>query len=98
MSNHLHIVRHVDEKQAKNWSSHEVLRRWHALHKGTLFTQQYSRGDTMPDYVLELAERSEDACRGALCLLFELEDFMLFLIYKIGCPALVTTYDWRVTL
>ncbi|MFT2112380.1 hypothetical protein [Marinomonas sp. 2405UD68-3] len=27
MSNHLHIVPHVDEKQAKNWSTHEVLKR-----------------------------------------------------------------------
>ncbi len=45
MSNHLHIVLHVDEKQAKNWSTHEVLRRWHSLHKGTLFTQQFARGE-----------------------------------------------------
>ncbi|WP_191602412.1 transposase [Marinomonas algicola] len=66
MSNHLHIVLHVDEKQAKNWSTHEVLRRWHALHKGTLFTQQYVRGDTMPDYAIELAERSAEAYRERL--------------------------------
>ena len=40
MSNHTHIVLHVDEEQARNWSIHDVLSRWHCLHKGTLFTQQ----------------------------------------------------------
>ncbi|MCZ2720185.1 transposase [Marinomonas sp. 15G1-11] len=66
MSNHLHIVLHVDEKQTKNWSTHEVLRRWHSLHKGTLFTQQYAHGDIMPAYAIELAERSAEAYRERL--------------------------------
>ncbi|MFT2111724.1 transposase [Marinomonas sp. 2405UD68-3] len=66
MSNHLHIVLHVDDKQAKIWFTHEVLKRWHSLHKGTLFTQQYSRGETMPAYAVELAERSAEAYRQRL--------------------------------
>ncbi|MCZ2721353.1 transposase [Marinomonas sp. 15G1-11] len=66
MSNHLHIVLHVNEIQAKNWSTHEVLRRWHSLHKGSLFTQQYARGDTIPDYAIELAEQSAEAYRKRL--------------------------------
>ncbi|MFT2111647.1 hypothetical protein [Marinomonas sp. 2405UD68-3] len=66
MSNHLHIVLHVDDKQAKIWSTHEVLKRWHSLHKGTLFTQQYSRGDVMPAYAVELAERPAEAYRQRL--------------------------------
>ena len=66
MSNHLHIVLYVDEKQAGNWSVHEILRRWHLLHKGTSFTQQYARGDTMPAYAMELAERSAEAYRDRL--------------------------------
>mgnify|MGYP003624801948 CR=1 FL=1 len=39
MHNHLHIVLHVDSEKAKNWSTAEVLRRWHQLFKGTLLTQ-----------------------------------------------------------
>jgi len=66
MSNHLHTVLHVDEKQAKNWSTHEVLKRWHSLHKGTLFTQEYARGDTMPAYAVELVERSVEVYRQRL--------------------------------
>ena len=66
MSNHLHIVLHVDEKQVKNWSVQEVLRRWHFLHKGTFFTQQYARGEAMPAYAIELAKRSAEAYRQRL--------------------------------
>ncbi len=66
MSNHLHLVLHVDDKQEKNWSTHEVLKRWHSLHKGTLFTQQFARGDAMPEYAIELVERSAAIYRERL--------------------------------
>lgn len=39
MSNHLHIVLHINSEKATKWSTLYVLRRWHKLHKGTLFTQ-----------------------------------------------------------
>ena len=35
MSNHYHVVLHIDRKQAANWSATEVIRRWHRLYKGT---------------------------------------------------------------
>ena len=41
MSNHTHIVLHVNQKQAENWSIDEVLERWLTLHKGTLLIQMY---------------------------------------------------------
>jgi hypothetical protein len=41
MSNHTHVVLHVDKMQAENWSIKEVIERWHGLHKGTLLTQKY---------------------------------------------------------
>ena len=41
MSNHTHVVLHVDKDQAEGWSIEEVLTRWHKLHKGTLLTQRY---------------------------------------------------------
>jgi len=47
MSNHTHIVLFVDIEQAKSWSTHEVITRWHQLFKGTLITQQYLRGETL---------------------------------------------------
>lgn len=41
MSNHTHVVLCVDKSSAKSWSTEEVLRRWHKLHKGTYLTRQY---------------------------------------------------------
>lgn len=41
MSNHTHVVLHVDRNEALSWTIEEVLQRWHTLHKGTRLTQQY---------------------------------------------------------
>jgi REP element-mobilizing transposase RayT len=47
MSNHVHVVLHVDVKQTQTWSDVDVVQRWHRLHKGTLLTQMLDRGDTI---------------------------------------------------
>ena len=47
MNNHTHVVLCVNKALAKNWSTDEVLRRCHKLHKGTLLTQKYVNGDTL---------------------------------------------------
>ena len=47
MSNHVHIVVHVDKDEALSWDVDEVLRRYHKLHNGTLLTQKYVRGDEL---------------------------------------------------
>jgi REP element-mobilizing transposase RayT len=52
MSNHTHTVLFIDEKTAKHWSTKEVIERWHQLFKGTLVTQQFSRGEEIPVYLL----------------------------------------------
>lgn len=41
MSNHTHVVLHVNEEKAQAWSVTEVIQRWHRLHKGTLLSNQY---------------------------------------------------------
>jgi REP element-mobilizing transposase RayT len=51
MSNHTHMVLFIDENTAKAWSKKEVIERWHQLFKGTLLTQQYSRGEPVADYL-----------------------------------------------
>lgn len=51
MSNHTHLVLCIDEEQANNWSSIEVVERWHQLFKGTLLTQQFLRGDIIAEYL-----------------------------------------------
>jgi hypothetical protein len=51
MSNHTHMVLFIDENTAKAWSTKEVIELWHQLFKGTLLTQQYSRGEPIADYL-----------------------------------------------
>ncbi|ABG40256.1 protein of unknown function DUF1568 [Paraglaciecola sp. T6c] len=47
MNNHTHVVLCVNKTMADNWDSHEVLRRYHKLHRGTLLTQKFMNGDTL---------------------------------------------------
>jgi hypothetical protein len=47
MSNHVHVVVHVDKDEALSWDVDKVLRRYHKLHNGTLLTQKYVRGDEL---------------------------------------------------
>ena len=68
MSNHLHVVLHIDSETVKNWSVVEVLERWHKLHKGTTFTQRYLLGGTLPGYVIALAETAAETYRERLGL------------------------------
>ena len=47
MSNHVHLVLHVDVDKAQGWSDKQVLALWHTLYKGTLLTQKFMRDDTL---------------------------------------------------
>jgi REP element-mobilizing transposase RayT len=47
MSNHVHVVLHIDKAKALGWSISEVVKRWHQLHNGTLLTQKYRRKEAL---------------------------------------------------
>ena len=66
MSNHTHLVLYVDKKRAQEWSRDEVLGRWHQLHKGTLLTQKYSRGEPMLATELEIVNSTCEVYRNRL--------------------------------
>jgi REP element-mobilizing transposase RayT len=60
MSNHTHVVVHVDKKQALSWSVGELLRRYHRLHCGTWLTQKYVKGEALtPGETISFAETVE---------------------------------------
>jgi len=42
-----HVVLHVDKTQADGWDTEEVLMHYHKLHKGTLLTHQYMKGEKL---------------------------------------------------
>ncbi|ALO35647.1 transposase [Colwellia sp. MT41] len=66
MSNHTHLVLFIDEQQAKSWSMHEVISRWHQLFKGTLLTQQYLRGEPLIDTLQQVVEQTAKVYRQRL--------------------------------
>ena len=47
MSNHYHVVFHIDREKAENWSQTEVIDQWHQLFSGTLFSQRFSQGEEL---------------------------------------------------
>ena len=49
MSNHYHVVLHVDKDAALAWSDKEVISRWHLLFKGNLLSQRFEKGDALSE-------------------------------------------------
>ena len=43
----MHTVLRVNVKQRQVWSVNDVVERQHHLHKSTLFTQMFVKGDTL---------------------------------------------------
>jgi len=53
MSNHYHVILHVDKQRTANWNATEIVSRWHRLFKGTAQSQAFANGE-----ILEGAERT----------------------------------------
>ena len=47
MSNHYHVVLHIDTERGKSWSHREVLQRWTQLFDGPLLVQRFLAGDPL---------------------------------------------------
>jgi REP element-mobilizing transposase RayT len=60
MSNHYHVVLHVDKERAEGWSMQEVIESWQGLFKGNLLSQRYLKGeDLLPAEQRVLAKQVE---------------------------------------
>jgi REP element-mobilizing transposase RayT len=66
MSNHYHVVVHVDWEQVVNWSNTEVIRRWCCLYKGNLLSQRFMRGDHLSRAELDVLQQRIEVWRGRL--------------------------------
>ena len=53
MSNHYHVVLHIDQDRAKSWSDNEVVNRWTRIYKGPWLIQRLQAG-----HDLSAAERA----------------------------------------
>ncbi len=49
LSNHYHIVLHVDEKRSLEWDDKEVVERWKRLFQGVLLVDRYLSGQCGTD-------------------------------------------------
>lgn len=47
MSNHYHVVLHINKIRSLAWGDKEVCERWHRLFRGTLLTKKFLNGDTL---------------------------------------------------
>jgi hypothetical protein len=47
MSNHYHVVLHINQHKATAWSERDVIEHWHKLFKGNLLSQKYLSGEPL---------------------------------------------------
>ena len=68
MSNHYHVVLHVDAKRAHSWSQEEVVERWLQLYKGNLLINKWlkNKADLSEAELTVIDELIED-WRNRLC-------------------------------
>jgi REP element-mobilizing transposase RayT len=63
MSNHYHIVLHINKPKALAWSNMEVCERWHKLFRGTPLTQKYLRSERLSEAEMIAVELKLDQWR-----------------------------------
>jgi len=76
MSNHYHVVLHINKEQAKSWKTREILHRWTQLFAGPYLVQRYLAGDVLgkaellrvEEYAAEYRSRLADISWFMRCL------------------------------
>jgi hypothetical protein len=58
MSNHYHVVLHINKAKADAWDLDEVIERWHTLYKGNALSQRYSAGESLLEVATEISGQS----------------------------------------
>lgn len=66
MSNHYHVVLHINEEKGANLTSQEVIERWHKLFKGNMVSQKFVRGHSLSKVEKSLLDKSVDEWRSRL--------------------------------
>lgn len=66
MSNHYHVVLHIDKDTAESWSMDEVIDRWHQLFSGNLLSQHYVKKQKLTQAQLKTLEQMANVWRKRL--------------------------------
>ncbi len=84
MSNHYHLVLHVDKARSDSWSTEEVISRWLQLYRGPEIIQRFVLGESLADEELEVVHTLAETWRGRL---YDISWFMACLNYYIALHA-----------
>ncbi|VAW67734.1 Transposase and inactivated derivatives [hydrothermal vent metagenome] len=66
MSNHYHVVLHINKAQAEAWSFDEIIHQWHKLYSGHTLSQRYLRKDKMGKAEMDRLKEMVDEWRDRL--------------------------------
>ncbi len=68
MSNHYHVVLHVDQARAQNWTQEEVVERWLQLYQGNLLIHRWVKNkDALTNAELKVIDEIIEGWRERLC-------------------------------
>jgi REP element-mobilizing transposase RayT len=84
MSNHYHLVLHVDKARSEAWSMEEVISRWLQLYRGPELVQRFILGEGLADEELKVVQGLAETWRSRLC---SISWFMSCLNYYIALHA-----------
>jgi len=66
MSNHYHIVLHINKKAAEAWSLDDVIHQWHQLFQGYAISQRYLNGEPLSESELRALSHKVELWRERL--------------------------------
>ena len=66
MSNHYHVVLHINKSQADTWSQDEVIHQWNLLFKGSALSQRYLQGMPLCKAELVVLKKQVELWRSRL--------------------------------
>jgi len=84
MSNHYHMVVHIDKERASTLTAHQVIERWERLHNLPILVQRFVQGDISSEAELDAAHAIIESWRQRL---YSLSWFMKELNFEIALKA-----------
>ena len=67
MSNHYHVVLHINKERIDSWDDLEITKRWHILFKGNIFSQKFLKAEPLLKVERMRLQEDLDEWRKRLC-------------------------------
>ena len=66
MSNHYHLVLHIDKSQTESWDKNQIIEHWHQLFTGNALSQHYMSGESLGEAELKALDKNVTTWRQRL--------------------------------